>query len=470
MKKLNFFLLILVLVSIGIFYIQGYDSRVVQPYFDRNFYQSKYAHVLGGKDPLQHFMKTDFSGNFENHTDPNNWFNTTLYLRCFPCKGNPFVDFLKQPKASFDKNLPILHVYAQNSQLKRAWLAIESLLRFHKHAVVLHLQADMHCDDMFAYHIRRGLVVKNDNLSNKSFYKSDFFRLNLIANKYKKDVWNIPVGQYRDNNPTVLMHRQYHYSKWIGEKNIIEPLCINLVEHTAEPLVTYANPSSYLYFKIREYTKRIEDGFDLIFSSIKLNNKTVVIPGYMETWVKLHELAKEKEFSISFLLSMGSNSEKFEKPGFQYSARKVIWDSQSLLGKTTRFYVSKRDIAKYPKHFQKYVLPTDTKKWIFNSQFNISIENTRQHNYLSEKLLGCFVSLTIPIYLGCPNVRDYFDERGMFIAESVEDIIKISKSIKKDTYKKMLPYLIENKKRALELVQLRQKSIDDFLKKEFPES
>ncbi|MBA4249311.1 MAG: hypothetical protein C0432_01130 [Candidatus Puniceispirillum sp.] len=442
----------------------------MEPYFDHKFYQSQYASTLEGKDPLQHFMKIDFRGNFETHTDPNNWFNTTLYLRCFPCKGNPFVDFLKQPVSSFDKTLPVIHVYAQTSQLKRAWLAIEYLLRLNKHSVILHLPVDVNCADMFTHHIRRGLIVKNDNSSNKSFYKSDFFRLNLMANKYKKDVWDIPVGQYQEKSPTVLMHRQYGYSRWFDEKNILEPLCINLVHHTAEPLATYSKPSSYQYLKVREYTKRIEDGLDLIFSIDKRNDKTTIIPGCMGTGIKLEELSKEKEFSISFLLSMGSNGENFERPGFQYSARKAIWDAQTLLGQPTRFYVSQRDISKYPKDFHKYVLPTNSKKWIFNSQFNVSIENTRQHNYMSEKLLGCFASLTIPIYLGCPNVRDYFDERGMFIAESVDDIIKISQSITKETYKKMLPYLIENQKRAFVLTNLFKKTVDEFLEKEFPKS
>lgn len=468
MEKIKILFLILILTTISIFYIQDDESKIVQPFFDQDFYQSKYANSLAGKDPLEHFMKIDFSGDFQFHTDPNNWFNTTLYLRCFPCKGNPFIDFLKQPASSFDKALPIIHVYAQKTQLTRAWLAIESLLRLNKNSVILHLPSDVNIDQMFINHMRRGLIVKRDNADNKSFYKSDFFRLDLIFNKYKKDFWNIPVGQYQEKKPTVLIHRQYRYSHWFDEKNILEPLCINLADHTAEPIVTYNQPESLQYFKIREYTKRIGDGFDLIFSSIKMNDKTVIIPGCIASGiVDIKQLSKEKEFSISFLLSMGSFGKDFERPGFQYSKRKEIWDARTLLGKPTRFYVSKRDISKYPDDFKKHVLPTDSKKWIFNSQFNIAIENARQHNYMSEKLLGCFASMTIPIYLGCPNIREYFDERGMFIVESVEEMIKVCQSIDENTYKKMLPYLQENHKRTVELINLRQKSIDDFLKKEF---
>ncbi|MGE0670952.1 MAG: hypothetical protein AB7O89_08465, partial [Parachlamydiales bacterium] len=55
------------------------------------------------------------------------------------------------------------------------------------------------------------------------------------------------------------------------------------------------------------------------------------------------------------------------------------------------------------------------------------------------------------------------DERGMLIAESPQEIIQICQSITPETYKQMLPYLIENKKKALELMQLDRRIIQEFL-------
>jgi hypothetical protein len=63
-------------------------------------------------------------------------------------------------------------------------------------------------------------------------------------------------------------------------------------------------------------------------------------------------------------------------------------------------------------------MPTDSKKWIYNSQFSIAIENYIDEDWFSEKLLGCFVSLSVPIYIGCPNILDYFDARGMIIVRA----------------------------------------------------
>ena len=40
--------------------------------------------------------------------------------------------------------------------------------------------------------------------------------------------------------------------------------------------------------------------------------------------------------------------------------------------------------------------------------FSIAIENSYIPNYITEKLTDCFVTLTIPLYSGCPNVENYY--------------------------------------------------------------
>lgn len=48
-------------------------------------------------------------------------------------------------------------------------------------------------------------------------------------------------------------------------------------------------------------------------------------------------------------------------------------------------------------------------------QFSIVIENNRERNYFTEKLIDCVVTKTIPIYWGCPNIGDYFDTSGWIL-------------------------------------------------------
>jgi glycosyltransferase involved in cell wall biosynthesis len=59
-------------------------------------------------------------------------------------------------------------------------------------------------------------------------------------------------------------------------------------------------------------------------------------------------------------------------------------------------------------------------------RFSIAIENGYRTNYATEKLSDCFLTGTIPIYFGCPNVRDYFDKNGIITfttKEELQDII-----------------------------------------------
>lgn len=47
---------------------------------------------------------------------------------------------------------------------------------------------------------------------------------------------------------------------------------------------------------------------------------------------------------------------------------------------------------------------------LFPYEFSIAVENSSQENYFSEKINDCFLSWSIPIYWGCPNIDEYFPE------------------------------------------------------------
>ena len=49
--------------------------------------------------------------------------------------------------------------------------------------------------------------------------------------------------------------------------------------------------------------------------------------------------------------------------------------------------------------------------------FSMAIENSREDNYFSEKLTDCFLMDTMPIYYGCPNIKDFFPEDSIRIIE-----------------------------------------------------
>jgi len=76
--------------------------------------------------------------------------------------------------------------------------------------------------------------------------------------------------------------------------------------------------------------------------------------------------------------------------------------------------------------------------------FSIAIENSSVKNYFTEKLLDCFAMGTIPIYWGCTNIGDFFDERGILFLNSSEECGKLLESLDYSLYEKMLPYVENN--------------------------
>ena len=62
-------------------------------------------------------------------------------------------------------------------------------------------------------------------------------------------------------------------------------------------------------------------------------------------------------------------------------------------------------------------------------RFQIVIENSCHDYWFTEKLLDCFATGTIPIYLGCPSIGEFFNRAGMFLVESVEQIVALTEHL-----------------------------------------
>lgn len=56
--------------------------------------------------------------------------------------------------------------------------------------------------------------------------------------------------------------------------------------------------------------------------------------------------------------------------------------------------------------------------------YSLVIENGREKNYWTEKIADCLLSWSMPIYLGCPNILDYFPEKSIHILNPRRNINK----------------------------------------------
>lgn len=110
--------------------------------------------------------------------------------------------------------------------------------------------------------------------------------------------------------------------------------------------------------------------------------------------------------------------------------------------------------------FGRAVQPIDD-KWdgLAPYYFSLAIENTVATDYWTEKLADCFLSWTIPIYHGCPNLASYFPPDS-FIPVDVRKPDEALASIREvvaggaHEWKRRLPALLEARHLVLSKYQI----------------
>jgi hypothetical protein len=79
-----------------------------------------------------------------------------------------------------------------------------------------------------------------------------------------------------------------------------------------------------------------------------------------------------------------------------------------------------------------------------NSMFNIVVENVKYNNWYN-KIGDNFVSKTIPIYWGCPNIKEFgYDERGIIRFENEKELLDIINNLTSQDYFNKLEYIEHN--------------------------
>ena len=73
-------------------------------------------------------------------------------------------------------------------------------------------------------------------------------------------------------------------------------------------------------------------------------------------------------------------------------------------------------------------------------KFSFCIENAKGYpGYITEKIFHCFFSLTVPIYLGCPNILDYMPNDcfiDMRKFKTIKEVHFFLKNLKEEEYQK----------------------------------
>lgn len=162
---------------------------------------------------------------------------------------------------------------------------------------------------------------------------------------------------------------------------------------------------SSLYSDIKTNTQNYLDTFELIFTHdqelAKLDSKfKVVLTGF---WIKEPTIYKKTK-----LISMISSNKNFcggHKKRLEWVER--IGDQVDLYGRGFNEIEFKEE-------------------GLCDYMFSVAIENVEYASCITEKVLDCFATGTIPIYLGSPDIGNYFNTDGII---SLSEEFEISEEI-----------------------------------------
>ena len=65
---------------------------------------------------------------------------------------------------------------------------------------------------------------------------------------------------------------------------------------------------------------------------------------------------------------------------------------------------------------------TTKEEGLCDYMFSVAIENGQYETYFTEKLLDCFATGTIPVYLGAPDIGNHFNKDGIIDLSEEFDI------------------------------------------------
>jgi len=161
--------------------------------------------------------------------------------------------------------------------------------------------------------------------------------------------------------------------------------------------------------KVKQNHERYTDSFDLIFTHnqelLALHDKFQFVPG-CGFWIK-----EAKMYPKNKLVSMIS-SNKTMCPGH---ITRLKW-VEALRDK----------VDLYGRGFQEI----ETKEeGLCDYMFSVAIENGCYDTYFTEKLLDCFATGTIPVYLGAPDIGDHFNMEGIIVLEHPDQIDELSEEL-----------------------------------------
>lgn len=164
------------------------------------------------------------------------------------------------------------------------------------------------------------------------------------------------------------------------------------------------------------------------------DNQIIFYPGLLPNHFDL-ECTEQEDNIVNYL---SNNHTKTEKCSIVVSNFAGILNDKTIYHSRVKFVhdilKTDLDVHIYGKGWDEYIGSDsrikgeikNKKGGIDKYKFSIAIENSVEENYFTEKLTDCILLDTTPIYFGCPNINNYFDNiynLHSLDVEELEDIL-----------------------------------------------
>ena len=189
--------------------------------------------------------------------------------------------------------------------------------------------------------------------------------------------------------------------------------------------------------KIKNNLQAYTEAYEMIFTHnqelLNLSNKFKWVPA-QGFWIQ-----KPKVYDKSKLVSMiASNKNMTTGHGIRLAWVNELRDRVDLYGRGFNDISSKED-------------------GLCDYMFSVAIENGQYETYFTEKILDCFATGTIPVYLGAPDIGNYFNPEGILDISEFDDISE-------DLYYNRLEAIQDNLERVKKMEVLEDFIYENYLK------
>jgi hypothetical protein len=186
---------------------------------------------------------------------------------------------------------------------------------------------------------------------------------------------------------------------------------------------------------VKMFPEKYLETFDAIFTHnqelLKIDSKFKWVPA-QGFWIK-----EPKIYEKSKMISMiSSNKTMCEGHRLRLEWVERLWGQVDMYGRGFNEIANKED-------------------GLCDYMFSVAIENGQYETYFTEKLLDCFATGTIPVYLGAPDIGNYFNKDG--IVDLTEEF-----EVSDEIYYSKIDAIKENLEKAKEMEVL-----EDFIWKNY---